>query len=101
MDIRHEQFQNGGSFYAGTSPDDPVAEMTYRRVGPILFLDHIAVDESLQGAGVARALLDAAVAFAREQGEKIVPICPYAHDQFEQDASLADVLATLPRQVAT
>jgi len=100
MDIQHQQFMNGGSFYVGTSHDDPIAEMTYRRVGPILFVDHTQVDESLQGQGAARALLDAAVAFARAHDEKIVPLCPYAHGQFEKDPSLADVLADLPRQIA-
>ena len=44
------------------------------------------------GRGVARALLDAAVAFARENGYKIRPVCPYAEKVLNRDSSFSDVL---------
>ena len=31
------------------------------------------------------------VAWARETGTKLMPLCPYARSVFEKDASLADV----------
>lgn len=95
MAIAHEQFQNGGSFYLGGA-GDPIAEMTYRRVGSRMIIDHTEVDEALEGQGVARRLLDAAVAYAREHGETLVPLCPYARSQFEADPTILDVLGELP-----
>jgi hypothetical protein len=44
-----------------------VAEMTYQRIGEArILVDHTHVDPALRGHGVARQLLDAAVAWARQ-----------------------------------
>ncbi len=100
MEIQHEQFQNGGSFFVGASSDAAIAEMTYRRIGPVRFVDHTWVDDVLRGQGVARKLLDALVADVRATHEQIIPLCPYVKSQFEKDARLSDVLAALPRTIA-
>ena len=42
---------------------------------------------------VARRLVDAAVAWARETGTRVVTVCPYARSVFDKDASIRDVLA--------
>lgn len=69
-----------------------VAEMTYRRIGESrIVVDHTFVDPSLRGHGVARQLLDAAVAWARQGGIKISATCSYVAVQFARDASLRDV----------
>jgi predicted GNAT family acetyltransferase len=71
-----------------------LAEMTYSRTDEkLVIIDHTEVSEQLQGLGVGRKLLNATVAWARETGTKIIPICPYAKAQFERDASIRDVLA--------
>jgi predicted GNAT family acetyltransferase len=71
-----------------------VAELTYTRVNPdLVTIDHTHVDERLRGLGVARKLLDAAVAWARSTKTKLSATCPYATTQFERDASIRDVLA--------
>ena len=49
------------------------------------------VDPSQRGRGIARTLVHAGVAHAREQGLKIRPICSYVVEVFRSDASLADV----------
>lgn len=57
-------------------------------------MDHTQVDDALKGQGVARKLLDAAVAWGRSDGSKFTATCPYAKAQFEKDkATFADVLA--------
>ncbi|THT96412.1 N-acetyltransferase [Lampropedia puyangensis] len=69
-----------------------VAEMTYSRVNDkLIIIDHTVVDDSLSGQGVARSLLDALVAWARESNTKVLATCPYAIAQFNKDPSIADV----------
>ncbi len=71
-----------------------LAEMTFSRLNPQKFIiDHTEVDDSLRGQGAGRALLDFAVAYARSQGVKYLPLCPYAAAQFKKDETLRDVLA--------
>ena len=54
---------------------------------------HTVVEDAFQGKGVARSLLNAAVDFARANGDTIRPICPYAEKVFARDATLDDVNA--------
>ena len=69
-----------------------VAEMTYRRLGASrVLVDHTHVNPALRGQGVARQLLDAAVAWARQTNTKISATCSYVVVQFARDDSLRDV----------
>jgi predicted GNAT family acetyltransferase len=69
-----------------------LAEMTYARVSEkLVIIDHTLVDDRLRGLGVARRLLDSAVAWARSTGTKLAATCPYAKAQFEKDPSIQDV----------
>lgn len=72
-----------------------LAELTWTRsrADDTVSLDHTWVHDSLRGQGVARRLLDAAVAWARKELCRVVPRCPYAQAQFAQDPSIHDVLA--------
>jgi predicted GNAT family acetyltransferase len=58
-----------------------------------VIIDHTEVHPKLQGLGVARKLLDAAVAWARATKTRVMATCPYALAQFERDLSIRDVLA--------
>jgi predicted GNAT family acetyltransferase len=89
---RHES-DHRGAFYVPGADGKRVAEMTYVRHDPQhVTIDHTAVDDSLRGHGVARKLLDAAVAWARESGTRFTVTCSYARSQFDKDMSLRDVL---------
>jgi predicted GNAT family acetyltransferase len=57
-----------------------------------VIIDHTEVHAKLQGLGVARRLLDAAVGWARTTGTRVTATCPYAKAQFEKDPSIRDVL---------
>lgn len=66
-------------FYAGPDPQNPLAEITFTRRGnKRLVIDHTLTDPSLRGQGVARELVNAVVAYARENGFKLLATCPYA-----------------------
>ncbi len=91
--IAHDEHGDRGAFYIERD-GVRVAEMTYQRnAAARITIDHTEVDASLRGRGIARRLLDAAVAWARQTGTKITPRCSYVVAEFARDKSLADVLA--------
>lgn len=91
--ITHEEHGNRGWFFIERD-GQRIAEMTYLRVDASrVIIDHTEVDPSLRGKGIARQLLDAAVAWARSTGTKITPRCSYVVAQAARDKSLQDVFA--------
>lgn len=69
------------------------AEMTYVISSPELYIiDHTFVEKAYRGQGLGDKLVKAAVEYARENGIKIVPLCPFAKVQFERNPEYADVL---------
>lgn len=91
--ITHSEQDTGGGFYMQRD-GKRIGEMTYRRIDHAhVSLDHTLVDPALRGQGLARRLLDATVAWARQTGTKITPRCSYAVVQFARDKSIGDVLA--------
>lgn len=90
--VQHQEAHSKGAFYVEKG-QQRVAEMTYSRTNAtMIIIDHTDVDESLRGEGVGRQLLGALVAWARETGTKVLPLCPFAKAQFDKDASIRDVL---------
>lgn len=68
-------------------------EMTYTWAGEKRFIiDHTEVGEEFGGKGLAKELVMAGVEFARQEGVKIIPLCPYAKARFERDKGIRDVL---------
>ncbi|GHD68545.1 GNAT family N-acetyltransferase [Jeongeupia chitinilytica] len=62
-----------------------VAEMTYSPLGEDrLIIDHTDVDQAYGGQGIGYQLVDAAVAHARANGMKILPLCPFAASVFKK-----------------
>jgi predicted GNAT family acetyltransferase len=89
--IEHAESDGRGAFFVARE-GVRLAEMTYSRTGPdLVIIDHTEVHEALRGLGVARKLLDRAVAWARETKTRVAATCPYAKAQFEKDASIRDV----------
>ena len=70
-----------------------LAETTYTLHDSVMTMPHTWVDDSLRGHGVAKKLVDAAVAYAREHQYKIEPVCPFVKAAFEKDPTIADVRA--------
>jgi predicted GNAT family acetyltransferase len=71
------------------------AEMTFHRFDDVMRITHTGVPEEFEGHGIARLLLDRAIADVRAQGFKIFPACSYVVAQFRRHAKeWADVLAT-------
>lgn len=93
MEITHQK-RNEIGFFLAEEAGTQMGYLTYERQGDALFsITHTVVEKAFQGRGVAKALLNEAVAFAREKGYKIIPVCSYVETMFQRDPSYNDVNA--------
>ena len=68
------------------------AEMTFRKAADnTITVDHTGVPREYEGRGIAAKLVNKAVADAREQGFKIIPVCSYVVAQFRRHPEWADL----------
>lgn len=51
-------------------------------------IEYVEVSPQLRGTGLGKQLVETAVAFAREAGLKVVPICSYARAVIERDPAM-------------
>ena len=69
-------------------------EMTYVWAGESRFIiDHTGVEAGFSGKGFGKQLVMKAVEYARDNGLKILPLCPFAKKVFDKDRELEDVRA--------
>ena len=79
---------------------DQVAFTEYRLLANGILFPHTEVPPAFEGKGVGGALVRAAMAFARERGEKVIPVCPFVagyiakHPEFH-DLVIPEYRATL------
>ncbi len=90
--IEHEESASKGRFFIDEQ-EQTLAEMTYSVAGPDkIIIDHTEVSDALRGMRVGSKLFEAAIAYARESGKKIIPLCPFAKAQFDKSDEFKDVL---------
>jgi predicted GNAT family acetyltransferase len=81
------------SFYIG-EVNQKDAQIHFVPTGEeLIIVDHTIVSDSLRGQHVGEALVKKIVEFAREEGKKVVPLCPFAKSQFDRHEEYDDVLA--------
>ena len=92
MEIKEERKGKKGEFYI---------EENGKRVARIQFFHsgegeitvyHTEVDKELRGEGIGEDLVERVVKYARDQGVKIIPTCPYARKVIEKNPELRTVL---------
>lgn len=87
-----EIHKDTNGFYVGEQVKKD-AEIHYVPSGnEIIIVDHTFVSDRLQGQGVGQELVRRVVEFAREEGLKIMPLCPFTKSQFDQHKDYDDVL---------
>jgi uncharacterized protein len=92
MEVKQKGDKNNGIFYIEEAGKQ-VAKMSYVFAGDTKFIiDHTEVDPAFEGKGLGRKLVQAGVDFARTNGYKILPLCPYAKKVFGQTPGYSDVL---------
>ena len=70
------------------------AEMTFHKdANGTITIDHTLVPPEYEGRGIAARLVNRAIADAREQGFKIIPVCSYVVAQFRRHPEWADLRA--------
>jgi predicted GNAT family acetyltransferase len=63
-------------------------EFTRPEVG-LMRIEYVEVDPSLRGTGMGHQLVEKAVAFAKDNDLKVVPICSYARAVIQRDAAMS------------
>lgn len=83
-----------GAFVALTADKKLAGQMTFSKAGDSLFIiDHTEVEPSFEGQGVGKKLVQAAIAYIREKGVKVIPLCPFAKGYFDKHPEeVADIL---------
>lgn len=90
--IELEKSASGGRYVYGF-PDGSAAEMTYVERQPgIVTITHTGTPRQHRGQGVAAALVARAVGDFRAAGQRVIPACWFAREQFEAHADWSDLL---------
>lgn len=63
--------------------------LTYAVEDDSMLIEYVEVDPSRRGQGLGEKLVDAAVAWAKEEGHKVVPVCGYARAVLKRRARSA------------
>jgi len=94
VEVRQAEEGSKGAFTAWEG-DQRAGAMTYSRGNAALVIvDHTEVYAGFEGRGIGKLLVGRAVQWARENGQKIMPLCPYARSVFERTPDYADVWFT-------
>lgn len=95
--IRKEHRPTGGRYVATVSGIEGEAELIFTTRGAnLLSADHTEAPETMRGSGVAMALVEYMIADARQNGFKVIPLCPYVKAQYRRHPEWADVMAAIP-----
>jgi uncharacterized protein len=91
MEIKQIEHGSKGGFVI-EKDRERLAEMTYSKAGDkLIIIDHTEVSDALRGQGAGKQLVMKAVEYARANGIKILPLCPFARSVFEKTPEIADV----------
>lgn len=93
MDIKQINNETKG-FFEAVENETRAGLMTYSWAGTTQFIiDHTEVNSKFSGQGVGKKMVLAAVDFARKEGVKILPLCPFAKATFDKTPEIRDVLS--------
>ncbi|MDO5016772.1 MAG: GNAT family N-acetyltransferase [Porphyromonas sp.] len=91
-EIKHVNGDKNGHFSLYID-DKEAGLMSYVWVSKQRFIiDHTEVKPGYEGHGYGKLLVKAGVEFARKEGVKIIPLCPYAKAVIDRTPEYHDVL---------
>lgn len=92
MTIEQTNNDNKG-FFKAVSDGKEAGLMTYSWAGSDkIIIDHTEVNPDFKGQNVGKNMVMEAVAFARKNHIKILPLCPFAKSVFDKNTDIHDVL---------
>ena len=77
--------QNGGH---------TIGELDFVLADRQMRIDHVGVRPEYRGQGLAKQLVDATAALARQEGWTILPVCPYAQKVLARNPAHAGLIIT-------
>ncbi|MBC7607806.1 MAG: N-acetyltransferase [Burkholderiales bacterium] len=87
-----EYNQKNGYFHVDVAGKTE-ARMTFVFTGTDAFIiNHTEVNAGFNGKGFGQKMVEKAVAFARDEGFKIIPLCPFVKNVFDKTPAFNDVL---------
>ncbi len=83
---------NGKGAFSATADGQRAGEMTYSRMNAhAVIVDHTGVSAAFEGQSLGKQLVEHGVQWARENEQKIMPLCPFARALFERTPAYQDV----------
>lgn len=93
-DIKQKETEGKGMFYI-EKEGDIVSQLTYSmQENNVMTLDHTETEPDYTGQGMAAALVEHSVQYARENEIKIDPLCKYAAKQFDKHKEYQEIQIT-------
>ena len=89
--VVHQRDGGRGAFVI-RKDGEVAAQLAYTSAGDIVILEHTEVDAALRGTGAGAQLVEAAVAWARAEKKRLLPLCPFARATFSRRPDLQDVV---------
>ena len=72
------------------------AFIEYRRASKVITLLHSYVPASLEGYGIGGQLARAGLEFARSEGLKVVPVCPFVKSYIRRHSEYSTLVESVP-----
>ena len=88
IDITHNQAANRFE----TTIEGHTGFISYQDQGDRIVYDHTIVPSELGGKGVGSALVEHALDYARNEGEKVIPTCSFVASYINKHAEYQDLL---------
>ncbi|MDR2231583.1 MAG: N-acetyltransferase [Tannerella sp.] len=92
MEIKHSKTTFGGEFAAFIDNEQAGLISYLNEAGGVMALEHTEVDDRFRGQSVGKIILLEIVDFARKNGLKIKPVCPFIVSMFKRYEDIRDVL---------
>lgn len=91
LTFRQSEMHGKGAFTAWDG-DRKAGMMSYSRLNDhVLIIDHTETLAGFEGRGVGKRLVTHGVEWAREHGQKLMPLCPFAKSVFDRTPEWQDV----------
>jgi predicted GNAT family acetyltransferase len=88
IEVRHNQAAQ--RFEAGT--DEGLAMAVYRPGAGVITFTHTEVPEALEGRGIGSRLARTALDYARAEGLKVRPLCPFIAGYIQRHPEYQDLV---------
>ncbi|SNV75756.1 GNAT family N-acetyltransferase [Veillonella rodentium] len=88
VEIKFERDNNRAAAYDNGKN---MGESTFSQSATMWIIDHTLVEDGYGGQGIAGRLVAEIVRHAREEGVKILPLCPFAKAEFDKKEEYADI----------